>query len=86
MKYYFATILEVSSGMEFGTDYVFATDDNPADVADKTAKYWRNIDGSIWHEDYQAYEEEYVFMSDHGTREIPKEDFDVLSKYLFTAQ
>jgi hypothetical protein len=43
---------------------------------------WRGGDKSDWDEQEEGYWSDCSLIFDHGSNEIPKEDFEVLKKYL----
>jgi hypothetical protein len=82
MKYYLAEITEVNSGMEYNAMYLFATKGNPEKYADKVAMKWRGSKKSDWDESLNGYWSDNTLIQDGWCKEIPKEDFEVLNKYL----
>ena len=82
MKYYIGEIHERNGDMEYDTKYLFATKKNPDKYSDKVAMEWRGGDKGDWDEQHDAYWSDCSLIHDYGSKEIPKEDFDVLSKYL----
>lgn len=82
MKYYIGEIEERNGGMEYTTKYLFATRGNPDKYTDKVAMKWRGGSKDDWSEDHGGYWSDHTLIFNDGHREIPKEDFDVLKKYL----
>lgn len=82
MKYYIGEIHERNGDMEYDTKYLFATKKNPDKYTDNVAMEWRGSDKSDWDEQEDAYWSDCSLIRDYGCKEIPKEDFDILSKYL----
>ena len=82
MKYYLGKIHERNGDMEYDCQYVFAKKGNPDSHTNKVAMEWRGGDKSDWDERHEGYWSDDTLIFDYGCREIPKEDFDVLSKYL----
>jgi len=82
MKYYLGKIAETNGDMEYDTQYLFATKGNPDKYADKVAREWRGGSKDDWDEDHGGYWADCTLIFNGGSREIPKEDFDVLKKYL----
>ena len=82
MKYYIAKIHERNGEMEYDCQYVFAKNGNPNSRTNKVAMEWRGGDKNDWDEHHEGYWSDDTLIFDHGSREISKEDFDVLSKYL----
>jgi hypothetical protein len=48
----------------------------------KIAMEWRGSSKGDWDKELQGFWSDCTLIRDDGWREIPKEDFDVLSKYL----
>jgi len=82
MKYYIGQIHERNGDMEYDTKYLFATKKTPDKYTDKVAMEWRGGDKSDKDEYHNAYWSDGTLIFDHGSTEIPKADFDVLSKHL----
>ena len=82
MKYYIGEVHERNGEMEYDTKYVFATKKNPDKYTDKVAMEWRGGDKGDWDEQEDAYWSDTSLIFDSGSTEIPKEDFEVLRKYL----
>ena len=82
MKYYIGEIMEMNSGMEYETQYLFATKGNPDKYTDKVAMKWRGGNKGDWDESDNGYWCDNTLIQDEGYKEISKEDFEVLSKYL----
>ena len=82
MKYYIAKIHERNGEMEYDCQYVFAKNGNPNSRTNKVAMEWRGGDKNDWDEHHEGYWSDDTLIFDYGSREISKEDFDVLSKYL----
>jgi len=82
MKYYIGEILERNGDMEYDTKYLFTTNKNPDKYTDKVAMEWRGGDKSDWDEQHGGYWSDSSLIFDHGSKEIPKEDFEVLKNYL----
>jgi hypothetical protein len=82
MKHYLGRIGERNGDFEYDTPYLFATKGSPAKHADKVARDWRGCVKGDWDKALQGYwcDTTLVYVEDY--REIPKEDFDVLAKYL----
>lgn len=81
IKYYIAEIHERNGDMEYDTKYVFATDKDPDKYTDKVAMKWRCSDKSDWDEGHEAYWSGMSLIHDCGSKEIPKEHFEVLKNY-----
>lgn len=82
MKYYIGKIHERNGDLEYDSKYLFATKESPDKYTDKVAMEWRDGDKSDWDEQHGGYWSDCSLIFDHGSREIPKEDFEVLKKYL----
>lgn len=82
MKHYFGRIAERNGDFEYDTPYLFTTNGSPEKYADKIAREWRGCSKGDWDKALQGYWCDTTLVSDDGTREIPKADFDVLAKYL----
>jgi len=81
MKYFIAEIKERNGELEYDTDYLFQTEGDPIIYSDTVARGWRGDDedkdkaaGGYWCDG--------TLIFDKGRQEIPKEDFDILKKYL----
>ena len=82
MKYYIGEIHERNGELEYNTKYLFATKKNPDKYSDEVAMEWRGGDKEDWDEQEGGYWSDCSLIFDHGSKEIPKEDFEVLKKYL----
>ncbi len=82
MKYYIAEITERNGEFGYNTKYLFATDGNPDEYSNNVAMEWRGVDEDNWDEDHMGYWCDGSLIFDGGSTEIPKADFDVLSKHL----
>jgi len=82
MKYYIGEIHERNGTMEYDTKYLFATNKNPDKYTNKVAMEWRGGDKDDWDEQHDGFWSDDALIFDHGSKEIPKEDFEVLKKYL----
>ena len=82
MKYYIGEIMEMSSGMEYNSMYLFATKGSPEKYTDKVTMKWRGCNKRDWDESHNGYWSDNTLIQDEGYKEISKEDFEVLSKYL----
>lgn len=82
MKYYLGRIEETNCGMEYSGEYLFCTKGDPDKYADKVAMKWRGGSKRDWDELQGAYCSDCTLIFDGGSKEIPKEDFEVLKKYL----
>ena len=81
-KYYIGTVLERNGGMEYDTLYIFKTEKNPEEYSNIIAEGWRGGDDEDYDEDVEGWWSDGTLIFDGGAREIPKEDFDILKKYL----
>jgi hypothetical protein len=82
MKYYLGRIEEYNGDMEYTDKFLFATDGDPDEHMKQAAKEWRGCTDDDWDEDHEAYWADQTLVASDGWREIPKEDFDVLAKYI----
>ena len=82
MKYYIGEIHERNGDMEYDTKYLFATAGDPDEHTETVAMEWRGSDESDKDEYHDAYWSDGTLIFDHGSKEIPKKDFEVLRKYL----
>ena len=82
MKYYIGAIDEVNGGMEYSDRLLFATKGSPDKYMDKVAREWRGCTKADWDESHGGYWSDCTLISAGYYKEIPKEDYDVLSKYL----
>jgi len=82
MKYYFAKLLERNGEFEYTKSYLFNTKNNPDRYGKKVAKEWRCSSSSDWDTECEGYWYDGTLISHYDHREIPKEDFDVLAKYI----
>lgn len=82
MKYYIGKIMESNGDYEYTDSYLFKTEGNPHDYGEKQAMEWRGSGEDDWDEDHEAWWCDSTLVSNGGHREVPKEDFDVLSKYI----
>lgn len=81
MKYYIGKILERNGEFEYTSDYLFQTEGDPHEYAKTQAMEWRGSSEDDWDEDHEGWWCDCTLVFDGGFREVPKEDFDVLSKY-----
>ena len=82
MKYYIAEITERNGEFEYNTKYLFATYCEPNEYTNNVAMEWRGGDEDDWDEDHMGYWYDGSLIFDGGSKEISKDDFDVLKKYL----
>jgi hypothetical protein len=83
MKHYIGRIEEVNGDMEYSDKFLFTTKGSPQKYAEKVAKDWRGSTRADWDKELLGW------WADNGSlilaadwREIPKEDFEVLKKYI----
>ena len=86
MKYYLGTIDERNGDMEYSDKYLFTTKGSAEKYAKKVTKNWRNSDNDDWDSNQEGYWSDCTLIFDGGHREIPKEHYEVLSKYLAVLQ
>lgn len=82
VKYYLGNVLERNGEFEYISEYLFATKGSPDRYSKKIAMDWRGSTRDDWDEDQDGWWCDCTLVFDGGRKEIPKEDFDVLSKYL----
>lgn len=82
MKYYLGNIDERNGDMEYSDKYLFSTKGSAEKYAKKVTKNWRNSSSDDWDRNQQGYWSDCSLIFEGGHREIPKEDFDVLQKYI----
>ena len=82
MKYYIGEIHERNGDMEYDTKYLFATEGDTSEYTKRVAMEWRGGDKGDWDEQEGGYWSDTSLIFDHGSNEIPQEDFEVLKKYL----
>lgn len=82
MKYYLGRIRERNGDMEYDAKYLFTTSEDPDEYTDKVAMDWRGGERSDWDRQWEGYWCDGTLIFDDGSQEIPKEDFEVLKKYL----
>ena len=82
MKYYIGQIEERNGEFDYQAEYLFATEEDPDNYTEKTTKEWRGGDKKDWDEYLLAYWCSGTLISNEGYKEVPKEDFEVLRKYI----
>jgi hypothetical protein len=82
MKYYIGEIMEMSSGMEYDSKYLFATKGDPEKYSHKVAMKWRGCTKGDWDENHQGFWSDNTLIQNDGYTEIPKEHFEILAKYM----
>ena len=82
MKYYIGKIEEINGEFEYGTEYLFKTNADPHKFTKKIAMEWRGSSKSDWDKDQEGYWCDHTLICNNGFREVPEDDFVVLSKYL----
>ena len=82
MKHYIGKIEERNGDMEYDSRFLFMTRGNPLKYADKVAMEWRGSTRADWDEEHYAYWSDNTLIGVSDTREISKEDFEVLKKYI----
>ena len=82
MKYYIGKIGERNGDMEYSDKYLFTTKGSPAKYADKVAMQWRGCVKGDWDKDDGGYWSDHTLVFVEDYYEIPKEDFEVLKKYI----
>jgi hypothetical protein len=82
MKYYLGRIEEINGDMEYTDKFLFHTKGSPDKYVKKVAMEWRGCTRADWDKEQEGYWSDHTIIRNDGWREIPKEDFDVLSKYI----
>lgn len=82
MKYYLGKIEETNGDMEYTDKFLFSTKGSPDKYTKKVAMEWRGCSRGDWDKEHGGYWADCTLVRDDGWREIPKEHFDVLAKYL----
>lgn len=82
MKYYVGKIEEINGGMEYSEKVLFATTGSANKYMDKIARDWRGCSKGDYDKELGGYWSDCTIVRDDGHREIPKEDYEVLSKYM----
>jgi hypothetical protein len=80
MKYYIGKIEELNGDFEYRDTYLFKTEGDPHEFTDNTASEWRS--GTKWDADQEGWWCEHTLIFNDGFKEVSKEDFDVLCKYI----
>ena len=81
MKYYLGKILERNGEFEYTSEYLFATEANPHDYAEKQAMEWRGSTEEDYDEDHDGWWCDSTLVFNGGHKEISKEDFEVMRKH-----
>ena len=81
MKYYIGQIEEINGGMEYKTDFLFATDKDSRKYGNEVAADWRS-GNSDYDSNVGGYWNEETIIRLDTVHEVPSEDFEVLRKYL----
>jgi len=82
MKYYIGKVEERNGEFEYQTEYLFATKGDPDNYADKTTREWRGGSKGDWDEYHLGYWCSGTLIFNDGSREIPKDHFEVLKNYI----
>lgn len=82
MKYYIGRIEERNGDFEYRDTYLFATEGNPHDYAEKQAKEWRGSGEDDWSDEHEAWWCDHTLINNGGWVEVSKEEFEVLSKHI----
>ena len=82
MKFYLGKIEERNGDLEYSDIYLFATEGDPHEYAKAQAKEWRGSDDYDWDEGQGGWWCDCTLIFDGGFKEVPEEDFNVLSKYI----
>jgi hypothetical protein len=76
------TIREINGEYEYTTEYLFKTENRASEFAEETAMNWRGGTEENFDEDQEGYWCDHTLICNDGIKEVPEEDFIVLSKYL----
>jgi hypothetical protein len=82
MKYYIGKIEEINGGMEYSDKVLFSTKGSPEKYMDKLARDWRGCSKGDYDKEQGGYWSDCTIVRDDGYKEIPKEDYEVLRRYL----
>lgn len=82
MKYYIGKIEVTYGELEYSDMFLFSTKGNSNKYMDKVARDWLGCSKGDYDKHQGGYWSDCTFVRDDGHREIPRVDFDVLSKYL----
>lgn len=80
MRYYIGKIEELNGEFTYNDMYLFKTDGDPHEFAEKTASEWRG-EGK-WDANQDGWWNDHTLIFDDGFIEIPEADFFVLNKYI----
>ena len=81
MKYYLGKVFERNAGFEYTTPYLFKTDEDPCEYAEKQVMGWRGGDADAWDENQEGYWSDCTLIFNDGYSEISEEEFTVMSKH-----
>ena len=81
-KYFLGKINERNGEMEYDTRFLFSTGGNADRYMDKIACNWRAGTKKDFSEVEGGYWCDGTLIFSDGCKEVPKEDFDVMAKYL----
>ena len=82
MKYFIGKILERNGDFEYKTDYLFQTDGNPEQYAEKMAMQWYDSDEDDYDEDQEGYWVGSALVFNNGHQEITEAEFEVMKKHI----
>ena len=82
MKHYIGKIGERNGDMEYSDKFLFTTKGDPHRYAKKVAMHWRGCTKADWDKDDGGYWSDCTLVFVEECREIPKEDYEVLKKYI----
>ncbi len=82
MKYFIGKILERNGDFEYKTDYLFQTDGNPEQYAEKMAMQWYDSDEDDYDEDQEGYWVDSALVFNNGHQEITEAEFEVMKKHI----
>ncbi len=85
MKYYIGQIFETNGGMQYDSKIVFVVQDHESaeEHIHNIAKTWRGgSKDQKYDEDTRGYWEDGTIISPKYYKQIPRNDYDILVKYL----
>ena len=82
MKYFIGKILERNGDSEYTTSYLFQTDENPEQYAERMAMEWYDSSVDDYDEDEEGYWVDSALVFNAGHQEITEAEFDVMKKHI----
>lgn len=81
-KYCLGRVMEINGGMEYTSDFLFRTKDDPDEYLEKIARGWRGDPDAEYDKNMKGYWSDGTVHRNDGYRKMPREHFTVMSKYL----